>query len=853
MCSFTVLCGSFFNYLFCNDMRNWIFWIVVVFGLCTLPIGVHAQSRFTISGYVEDAESGEKLIGATIYAPELKAGTVANKYGFYSLTLPASEVVKIVVSFVGYKVQILHISNRKDVVMNIRLTPEPTSNETEIVGERVENIIQSTRMGTIDVPIEQIRKVPAILGERDLLKAIQLLPGVKGGTEGSSGLYVRGGGPDQNLILLDGAPVYNASHLFGFFSVFNTDAIQHVELTKGGFPARYGGRLSSVLDISMKEGNLREWQADGGVGIISSRLTVQGPLIKDKMSVLVSGRRTYADVLARPIIRSLNARGEGPGGEVGYYFYDLNAKLNYIISPKDRVYLSTYSGKDHAYTNIIQNNELDNLALGLSISTSESTKGDLKWGNQTTTFRWNHLFSKQLFANTMMTYSDYTFNIDLGYEYKRSENGKLIERDYQRAQYLSGITDKSARIDFDYLPIPAHAIKFGALGIWHAYRPGAASLRTEETGVAPRDTTLAPKTTLTKATELAAYIEDDWAISEKMKFNVGLHASGFQVGKTFYPSLQPRFAFRYLTGAYAFKASFVTMRQYVHLLANSGVGLPTDLWLPATERVKPQSAWQAALGISRVFSEAGIEASIEGYYKPMKNLIEYKVGANFLNDPTTDWQDKVEIGNGEAYGLEFFLQKKTGRTSGWIGYTLSWSNRTFPNLNNGLTFPYRYDRRHDLAVVVSHKISEKADFAFNWVYGSGNAVTLAQARFRGMDQLPGDPIGLVGGGFRGQLHDPRMVLTDYGSRNGYRTTAMHRLDVALNIHRNKSMAFLGNRIRTWTFGAYNAYNHKNPFYIYLSTRYEFPDGFFGEPKMTTQYRQVSIVPVIPSISYTFKI
>lgn len=812
----------------------------------------YAQNRFTISGYVEDIESGEKLIGATIYAPDLKAGTVANKYGFYSITLPAADVVKFVVSFVGYKVQLQDIPLRKDVVMNFRLVPEPASNETEILGERVENVVQSTRMGTIDVPIEQIRNVPAILGERDLLKAIQLLPGVKGGTEGSSGMYVRGGGPDQNLILLDGAPVYNASHLFGFFSVFNTDAIQHVELTKGGFPARYGGRLSSVLDISMKEGNLREWQADGGIGIISSRLTVQGPVIKDKMSLLVSGRRTYVDVLARPVIRALNARGEGPGGDVGYYFYDLNAKLNYIISPKDRIYLSTYNGKDHAYTDIASISEYKSSGPSedpVTIASHERIDGNLKWGNQTTSLRWNHLFSQKLFANTMLTYSDYTFNIDISSEFKNLVNGSVVDRDYQRARYFSGITDKSARIDFDYLPVPTHAIKFGLSNIWHEYRPGAASIRVEATGEVPIDTTLVPKTKLTKATEMAAYIEDDWTLSGKMKMNFGLHASGFWVGKSFYPSLQPRLAFRYLVGPYALKASFVTMRQYIHLLANSGVGLPTDLWLPATDRVKPQAAWQVAAGVSRVFSDVGLEASIEGYYKPMKNLIEYKAGANFLNDPSTDWQDKVEIGNGEAYGLEFFLQKKIGRTSGWIGYTLSWSNRIFPNLNKGETFPYRYDRRHDIAVVVSHKFSKKVDFAFNWVFGSGNAVTLAQARYRGLDQVPGDFVAYYIG-LSNKPHDSRVVLTDYGSRNGYRMTPTHRLDIAVNVHRDKAMSLFGKRIRTWTFGAYNAYNHKNPFYIYLSTQNEFDTGEFV---LVTKYKQVSIIPVIPSISYTFKL
>lgn len=808
--------------------------------LMLLGSSARAQSRYTISGYVQDAETGEKLIGATIAVPQLRVGTIANAYGFFSITLPAADSVRLVVSFVGYQANIRKVRLREDQMITIGLKPESDTREVQIVADRMEDLVESTRMSTIDVPIEQLRKVPAILGENDILKAIQLLPGVKGGAEGTAGIYVRGGGPDQNLILLDGAPVYNVSHLFGFFSVFNSDAIQHVELTKGGFPAHYGGRLSSVLDISLKEGNMRNWQGDGGIGIVASRLTVQGPLIKDKMSLLLSGRRTYVDALAQPIIQQLNK--EAPGntkGTGGYFFYDLNAKLNYIASAKDRFFLSAYSGLDKAYLKV-----REEYARADDVVEYQAQNSNLHWGNLTTSFRWNHVFSPKLFANTMLTYSQYAFNVgismeEVNYSY---DDPPIRERSYQGGKYRSGIQDQSIRTDFDYLPNPQHAIKFGAGFIAHTYHPGAAQIKIEDFGSANQDTTFAPPVKTYYGKELSAYVEDDWTITPQLKANLGLHVSGFAVQGGFFPSVQPRLAMRYRVGEWALKTSWVSMRQYIHLLTNSGVGLPTDLWLPATKSVPPQSSWQAAIGVSRHIRD--LELSVEGYYKPMKNLIEYKEGANFLADPAQDWQTKVEMGNGVAYGLEVLLQKKVGRTSGWIGYTLSWSNRTFPNLNNGETYPYHYDRRHDVAIVISHKISEKVDVAANWVYGSGNAITLAKASFYGYADLMG-----IGSDYYLDDQTSRPIYTYYGKRNSYRMSPSHRLDVAINVHRTKNSRFFGTRERVWSFGAYNAYNNKNPFFMYLGEeRIPQQNGTYSQRRV---FKQVSLIPIIPSVTYNF--
>ena len=775
---------------------------------------ISAQS-YTISGFVTDSESSEKLIGANIFVYEQNIGTVTNNYGFYSITLPADSVY-LRVSYLGFESRTFEIDLQADVTLHVELTEEAVSLEgVEIVADRIEESVASTQMSTIDVSIREVQKLPALFGETDILKALQLLPGVQAGSEGSNGLYVRGGGPDQNLILLDGAPVYNASHIFGFFSVFNPEALQNVTLIKGGFPSRYGGRLSSVIDISMKEGNLKKYETDGSLGLISSKLTLQGPIIKDKMSFIVSGRRTYIDYIARPFIRS----GSNNDEDAIFFFYDLNAKVNYIVSDRSRLYLSLYSGKDkfgatyeEDYTN-----------------GSESFRGTLDWGNLTSTLRWNYLFSNRLFANTTITYSKYQFNtLSRIVEQFQEVN---TQETFNEIVYRSGIEDWNAKIDFDYRPSPAHYIRFGANATRHAFTPGIGRYKFEETGSIPLDTLLTPETETFKGTEYYAYIEDDILLSDKLKVNAGVHFSGMAVSGVHYTSFQPRVSLRYLIGSdLSFKASYGTMQQYLHLLSNSGINLPTDLWVAATDRIRPQEAWQAAGGFQYAFPNRQYELSLEGYYKGMKNLIEFKPGSSFLAT-NEDWQEKVEVGRGWSYGGEVFLQKKQGRTTGWVGYTLSWTERKFNGLNQGQLFPYRYDRRHDLSVVVTHQVRENMDIGMTWVYGTGNAITLATSRFQDAREIE---------------FFYREDVVDYGGRNSFRMDPYHRLDIAFNWHRDRAW-YSRKGTSTFTLGIYNVYNRKNPFFIYATSERTGNDPSERE----SYFRQVSLFPIMPSISYRF--
>lgn len=756
---------------------------------------VASQSHFTLNGYIEDASTGEKLPGATVYIPAKKLGTNTNVYGFYSITLPA-DTFELVYSYVGYRSERRKLLLDKNIAINISLSLQKELKEVEIKADRAARIEETTRMGTIDIPMAQIKTIPALLGEVDVLKALQLLPGVKSGGEGSSGIYVRGGGPDQNLILLDGVPVYNASHLFGFFSVFNADAIKNVELVKGGFPARYGGRLSSVVDITMKEGNMKKFSGEGSVGIVSSKLSLEGPIIKDKTSFIVSARRTYIDILAQPFIKA-EAQASGNAGTAGYYFYDLNAKVNHIFSPRDRLFLSVYTGKDKFYS------DLDN---GSNVYGAE-----LGWGNLTSALRYNHVFFSQLFANFTATYSKYEFFVD--------ESIKDIQLDQTFAlQYISGIRDYSFKADFDYLPLPDHYIRFGGAGIYHTFTPGALQLSQKGNNTNNLDTTLSNQ--ITNTYELSAYVEDDYKVSEKLKVNIGFHGSSFLVNNKRFNSLQPRLAARYkLNELYSLKASYVTMSQYLHLLSNSNIGLPTDLWLPATDKVGPETSQQISGGLARTIRE-DYELSVETYYKKMNGLIEYKEGADFIGQ-NVDWQKKVEIGKGRSYGLEVFLQKKEGKTTGWIGYTLSWSYRQFDNINQGLEFPYKYDRRHDVSIVVNHKLKPDIDLSATFVFGTGNSVTLP------IDQYYTFPY----------FGSTTVLKADHiGDRNAFRMPAYHRLDLGINFHKKKKWGE-----RTWSIGVYNAYNHHNPYFLLSTTE-----------KGNKVIKQVSLFPIIPSISYGFK-
>lgn len=766
--------------------------------------------QFTINGTIKDNSNSESMIGASIYDIRSGKGTISNNYGFYSLTLPSDTVI-LKVSYVGYESRTIKFFLSGDARLVIGLNESVTLKEVEVTATKEEDLLESTRMGAIDLPIEHIKAMPAILGEVDVLKVMQLLPGVQSGTEGSSGLYVRGGGPDQNLILLDGVPVYNASHLFGFFSVFNADAINHVELIKGGFPARYGGRLSSVIDINMKEGNSTKIQGEGSIGLAASRFTIEGPIKNDKTSFFLSGRRTYIDLLARPLIRK-ESNGQD---DAGYFFYDLNAKINHRIDKNNRVYLSVYAGKDKGFS------ESESTELYRNTTYSFYNNTMIKWGNITTALRWNRILSEKLFSNITATFSKYDFFIN------EDEKSNTIHPDttistFSYNEYTSGIRDYGLKADFDFFPNPNHNIRFGGQVVEHLFTPGVLKYQDH---IDP-DTTLGAHRK--SAQEFYLYAEDDLTITPKLKINAGLHASGFYVDKKIYRSLQPRLAARYLLNSkLSFKASYVRMTQYIHLLSNAGIGLPTDLWVPSTSLIRPEHSEQTSSGIA--FNTRHFELTVEGYYKKMTGLIEYKDGANFLNIDS-DWQTKVETGDGESYGAEFFIRKKTGKLSGWLGYTLAWSNRTFPNLNNGKTFPYRYDRRHDIEIAAAYQLKENKAFSITWVYGTGMAVTLPKSFYS--RYLPSQyPQG-----------EPVPTIEYYGERNSYRMRDYHRMDISYTISKKKRWGE-----RSWSFGAYNLYSRKNPFYMDLNQRWDADAG-----KTIKHFTEYSLFPIIPSIAYRFK-
>jgi outer membrane receptor protein involved in Fe transport len=770
---------------------------------------LHSQQvlRHTISGYVREAGSGELLIGVNIYLSDKRTGTITNNYGFYSLTIPEADSVEITASYVGFSPETRILNLHRDAEINFDLKSNILLNEVKVTAERSERLSESERMSILSVPVAQVKSVPTLLGEKDVLKVLQLLPGVRKGTEGSSGLYVRGGGPDQNLIILDDAIVYNASHLFGFFSLFNGDALKSVELTKGGFPARYGGRLSSVLEMNMKEGNKEKWHGEGGVGLISSRLTLEGPLVKNKSSILLSGRRTYADVILSPILKASD------GTDAGYYFYDLNAKVNYDFGRKNKLYLSGYFGKDKFHS---------------EYSDDYNEKVGLYWGNATATLRWNHLFSSKLFANTSAVFSDYRFGIT--YDMKDE-----VANENYFAEYYSGIRDLSLKFDIDYLPSPSHWIKAGAITIQHRFTPYVFT----EIG---ESVDLNKKTKeQTDGLESGIYIEDTWKPLPDLKINGGLRFSHFLANTEQYHFLEPRISAAWKMGNdYALKASYASMNQYIHMISNTGISLPTDLWVPTTDKVRPQQSRQVALGIVKDLTRPEISFSIEGYYKTMNHVIGYKEGATFIQIEKAatgegiSWEDNITAGRAWSYGVEFLAQKKAGRFSGWIGYTLSWTQMQFDSLNLGRKFYARYDRRHDISLVGTFKLNNHITLSGTWVYGTGNAVTLPTSVY----SAPEYADIYLNDNFDPANHN--LFVKEYSERNNYRMAPYHRLDLGIQFHKEKKW---GERI--WEISVYNVYNRKNPFY------YEIDYSSMGSASFT-RLKQVSLFPIIPSISYSFK-
>lgn len=787
--------------------RNYLFYLFLFIFSHYSVAQEKTTEKYTISGYVKDANTGEYLIGANVYIKEILRGSVTNNYGFYSLS-PEQGNYTLVASFLGYKNREFALKLDTNIRLNIDLSSQTYETKVvEIIDEKKDNNIQNTEMGTIELPMEKIKFLPSFFGETDILKTIQLLPGVQSAGEGNTGYYIRGGGLDQNLILLDEAVVYNASHLFGFFSIFNSDIIKNTTLIKGGMPANYGGRLASVLDISMKEGNSQFFQSQGGIGLIASRLIVQGPLIKNKASFIVSGRRTYIDILTDPFIKD-----SSPLKGSGYYFYDLNTKMNYTLSDKDRIFISGYFGRD-VFTYI-------NDKTGFNVS--------IPWGNATTSARWNHLFNNKLFMNSSLIFSDYKFSL-------------AFTEDQFEFKLFSGIRDWNLKVDLNYFPTIKHNIKYGLNYIYHTFIPSSISAKSGEVELSPENIIRQ------YANEGALYIMDDFDLSKKIKINIGLRYSIFQhigpfdrytkdnfgsiVDTTHYTSwenikiyqgVEPRAAIRYiLNNNSSVKASYTLNNQYLHLTSFSSITLPTDIWIPSSLFIKPQLGTQYSIGYFRNFKKDVYETSVEIYYKDMQNLIEYKEGALPEDNIGNNVEDTFTFGSGYSYGAEFFLKKSIGRINGWAGYTLAWTRRKFPEINMGKEFYAKYDSRHDISFIASYDLTPKWTFSAVFVYGTGSALTLPESRYF----------------IEGKL------VNKYGDKNSYRMEPYHRADIAVNYTHKKKKRFES----SWNFSIYNIYNRHNPYFIYFDNIGNVESG-----SLEVKAKQVSLFPILPSVTWNFK-
>jgi len=763
---------------------------------------VVAAQKVTISGYLKDAKNGEALIGATVYVVELKQGTATNAYGFYSLTIPEGEYT-IHVSFVGYTTITRNINADRSQIISLSLD-ETTEQIEEIIvsGEAANANVERIEMNVTKLPVKTIQKLPAFMGEVDIIKTIQLLPGIQSGGEASSGLYVRGGGPDENLMILDEAPVYNASHLMGFFSVFNSSAIKDIEVYKSGIPAQYGGKGSSVIDIRQKDGNSKRFGFDAGIGNLSSRLTLEGPIIKDKWSFILAGRRTYYDVLGKAIgLKELQ--------DNKLYFYDLNGKSNLVINEKNRIYISGYMGDDM-------------FELGESIY--------MRWGNSTATVRWNHIFGDRLFMNISAIYSNYDYN--LGTPGENADN----------FDWSSRIRDYNGKVDLTLFLNPNNTIKFGGNVIKHHFRPGRIGTRGENSMYSDMELTHY------NAFESAFYVSNEQKISDRFSVQYGLRLSHFQqVGEGKiriyqdpdhpddkeivetreygrmekmgdpYVHLEPRFGMKFtLDRNSSLKTSYNRMVQNLHLISNTHSPTPLDIWLPTSTYIKPLIVDQVAFGYFRNFHKNIWETSIEVYYKNMQNVLDYREGAElFLNE---DIETELLHGKGNSKGLELLVKKSQGKLTGWIGYTLARTTRTIKEINNGNPYPSSYDRTHDISLVSSYQLNKSWNFAANFVYATGNPTSYPVAKYT----IQGNQI------------------YEYSARNSNRIPEYHRLDfsVTYDFKRNDKRKFK----QSLNFSIYNVYGRRNAFSISPRANEDNPNQ--------TEFVRISIIgSQIPSVTY----
>lgn len=759
-----------------------------------------SAQKLTIYGYVSEGNSGETVAGANISSTENKSSTISNSYGYFSLIAKIG-TNRIITTSLGFNADTVEVVLTKDTLINIKLISIAQLLEEVSVNSSHNSILNLTSSNNFNLSMAAIKSMPRLAGEVDLVKAVQMLPGIKPGREGSSDYYVRGGGAEQNLILLDGVPIYQSSHALGFFSVFNTDAIKNVELMKGGFPARFGGRLSSVLDIQLKDGNAKSLKYDFSVGLLSSKFLLEGPIKKDQTTFLIGIRRTYLDIFSA-IAQS------NQDNKLNYHFYDLNAKLSHRISSKDRIYLSTYSGSD----NLTSKSANDT-------STDGNENNNLGWGSITSAIRYNHIFSSRLFCNTALTYTKYRFQTSTEYKDFQSADDYLLT-------YHSNIRDVGFKTDLDYIPNNKNIIRFGINTTFHRFDPNVTRLKSNDQNA---DNLIGDQKS--RNLEYYVYIEDEIEISDNLQANVGLHYSSFQVSGKFYSSLQPRIHLNYLLNEnLSFRTSYSSMAQYIHLLSNPGTGSPTDIWVPSTVNIKPEKSWQSTVGFATSFNV--FEFSLDAYYKNLKNVLEYTSGVNFLeeglrnnllNQTFESWENKVSSGEGKTYGSELFIKKSSGKLSGWVGYTLSWSDRTFKQINQGTTYPFKYDSRNNFSFTANYKLKKTIEISGNFVYYSGLPTTLPLSEYK----------------YYSENKAVNTAVQNVDVRNNFRMRDYHRLDLSISFIKEKSKG-----IRSWNVSIYNIYNRKNPYYVEI---------YQNKENGSTNISQYSLLPIIPSISYSYKL
>lgn len=798
--------------------------------------------QVVISGFVRDKTSSESLIGASVYELATQKGAATNSYGFFSVTLLPGDI-NLSVSYIGYKNNVFSFNGLgNDTTLLIELEPGAALQEIVVVAPNQENHpILSSQMGKVEINQQTIRAMPVMFGEADIIKTLQQTPGVAVGTEGFSGMYVRGGGVDENLFLIDGNPVYQVSHVGGIFSSFNSEAIRGMDFYKAGFPSRYGGRLSSVVDIHTKEGNMKEYHGNISLGLISGNISLEGPIVKDRTSFAAALRRTWLDVLTAPGFAIANSitKKNGEKNNARYAFHDLNVKLNHRFNDRSRMFFSLYSGND-----VLKGKNDFYSTREDSDPFRDRNDVSLRWGNLLATLGWTYVFNNQLFGKISGVYTQYRSKM------KNSQHNTFGEKEsedykdrYMETSSVTGIMDAGVRSQFDYFPSSSHHVRFGGDLMIHRFRPEYSKTRSvDNTESNPSDIGAVFGNELLWARELSAFVEDDWRISDYFRINGGVRYSIFDIDHKAYMGFEPRFSTRWLLGKdLSLKASYARMHQYVHLVSNNYINLPTDSWMPVTQRLKPLVSDQFSLGAYYDLKNdwGSFDISLEGYYKKMNNLLEYRDGYTFLPS-FSSWEEKMAIGKGQSYGGEIMIRKQTGRLTGWVGYTLSWSDRKFDELNEGKRFPSKYDNRHKLNIVTMYKITPKVELSAAWMYATGNRMTLSLESYEGMLRDPSDSWT-----DEPSQYSDFQVIDYYTKRNNYQLAAYHRLDLGINIYRPKKKGRMG----IWNISIYNVYSRMNPFMVYKSDKGVKVNNSY---KYIPCFKTIGIMPVIPSVTYTYK-